>query len=487
MMARAIFMFIRMRILTLILILAATPAWSRVLLRWSQPSVPAPATMGVKDLVVAWDNAGLVRNARTQGYRVYAEVPLGKAADIARSMAKRDLAGIIVNPGDSQPGQIDDELAQLRSAHPGLPVRVLNAKAKQPQMKGQMVIKREGVLQVTSPTAQPWVDTNLALVRLDQAFRPAQVPVYGFQWDLSDPQLQESGPSPADYELAVAEAGAIHADLILDLAPGLQTKLAQNNPAALDVLNQIKRYLAFVSQGEKNAGEAEANVGVITDSYQKSYEPINLLARHNIPFAVLKVSDRKPQSLKRFNLLVVFATVDEPTSTALADFASQGGVVVVVDAHGPYPWQSGQSAPAGEHSVAYATGKGRIIELQGQVIDPETFAQDIRRLLNKDKDKDELALSLWNALTVVAVSYRVPGGGKLVELVNYAEEPIPVQVRIEGSFSSIRYETPERVCCESLTPTQRGAFTEFVVPSLRIAGRVHLTSRKPTDHRPEVK
>ena len=120
--------------------------------------------------------------------------PVGKAADIARSMAKRDLAGIILNPGDSQPGQIDDELAQLRSAYPGLPVRVLNAKAKQPQMKGQMVIKREGVLQVTSPTAQPWVDTNLALVRLDQAFRPAQVPLYEFQWDLSDSQLQESRP-----------------------------------------------------------------------------------------------------------------------------------------------------------------------------------------------------------------------------------------------------------------------------------------------------
>ena len=149
---------------------------------------------------------------------------------------------------------------------------------------------------------------------------------------------------------------------------------------------------------------------MITDSYQKSYEPINLLARHNIPFAVLKASDLKPQSLDRFDLLVVFATMDNSAMKALADFASKGGVAVVVDAHGPYPWQSGQSIPAGEHSVAYAIDKGRIIELQGQVIDPETFAQDIRRLLDKDQDKDQLALSLWNALTVVAVSYQSPGG-----------------------------------------------------------------------------
>jgi len=226
---------------------------------------------------------------------------------------------------------------------------------------------------------------------------------------------------------------------------------------------------------------------VITDSYQKSYEPINLLARHNIPFAVLKASDLKPRSLDRFTLLVVFATPDDPAMKALADFASKGGVVVVVDAHGPYPWQSGQPVPAGEHSVAYAAGKGRIIELQGQVIDPETFAQDIRRLLDKDQKKDELALSLWNALTVVAVSYQSPGGEKLVELVNYAEEPISVQVRIKGSFSSIRYETPGRACCQSLTPTQRGAFTEFVVPALRIAGRVHLAGGKLSDHKAEVK
>jgi hypothetical protein len=61
-----------------------------------------------------------------------------------------------------------------------------------------------------------------------------------------------------------------------------------------------------------------------------------------------------------------------------------------------------------------------------------------------------------------------------VELVNYAEEPLRVQVRVKGSFHTIRYETPERGCCESLTPVLRNGFTEFVIPDLRIGGRVHL-------------
>ena len=296
---------------------------------------------------------------------------------------------------------------------------------------------------------------------------------------MSDSLQQEYGPNTADYSLAVAEAGAFHADLILNLHPSLQTDLSRNAPAAWAVLKQIKRYLRFLSGRGRKVGEPEANVGVITDAYQKAYEPINLFGRHNIPFAVLKASDLKPQSLDAFDLLIVFAVPDEPITTAIADFASKGGIVVLVGAPGSYPWQSGQAIPAGEHSVAYAAGKGRIIELPGPVIDPETFAQDIRRLIGGDK----VEISLWNALTVIAVPYRVPGGReKLVELINYAQEPIPVQVQVKGSFSSVLYETPDRACCESLTPVQRGEFTEFVIPSLRIAGRVLLTSGRPRAH-----
>jgi len=118
---------------------------------------------------------------------------------------------------------------------------------------------------------------------------------------------------------------------------------------------------------------------------------------------------------------------------------------------------------------------GRIVELPGPVIDPETFAQDIRRQL--DRDTDQLSISLWNALTVIAIPYH-GGDEKVVELVNYSQEPIAVQVRIKGSFSSIRYEAPERACCVSLTPEYREGFTEFVVPDLRIAGRVHLSDEK---------
>ncbi len=227
-------------------------------------------------------------------------------------------------------------------------------------------------------------------------------------------------------------------------------------------------------------GEPEANVGVIANTYGDSYEAINLLARHNIPFHVLTPSGVKPHSFDNFDLLVTFAAPDEPTAAAIADFATRGGIAVLVGVQGGQrPWQSAQPVPAGEHAVSYATGKGRVIELSEAVTDPETFAQDIRRLLNKDS----AWISLWNSLTTLAVSYRQPGSSeKIVELVNYAQEPLRVQVQVKGLFSSVRYETPEHGCCEFLVPVQRGEFTEFVVPSLWIAGRVRLAEGIAAPH-----
>jgi hypothetical protein len=460
-------MFIRRTALLLICLLPLAAVRSEVFLRWTKDSVPPAASTGIQTLVVPWNAETLIRNGRRLGYRIYAEVSVGEASAVAQAKPGKELAGIILNPGDSRPDQTDQALRELQTAKLELPILVLNATAKQPQMKGQLVVKHDGVLQVTSATAQPWVDTNLALIRLDRAFRPSQVPLYEFQWDLSDPVLKERGPEAADYELAVAEAGAFHADLVLGLHPGLQADLLQNKAAEWD---QVRRYLAFYSRSVTEGTEPEANIGVVTDDSESSYEPLNLLARHNLPFRVLRSLELTPAKLEGLDLLLVFVKPDAPTTRAIADFVNQGKVAVLVNSHGSYPWQSSPPVESGEHSATYALKKGRIIELKEPVIDPEVFAQDVRRLMEKDK----MMITLWNALTTVAVSYRVPDGERVVELVNYAQEPLRVQVRVKGSFSSVRYETPESACCKTLAPVRRGGFTEFVVPSLRIAGRVRL-------------
>jgi len=417
--------------------------------------------------------SSLVVSARSQGYRVYVQVSLPEAATAAKAGAKDGWTGIIVDGPETDSTDFQNSVAQLRSAYPKLKFLVLNRDGKQPQMRGSLVIKKDSVLEVSSPTAQPWIDSNLALVRVEQRAQSAQIPLYTFSWAARD-QGQQTTLTASDYLLAVAEAGAFHADLLLQLDPHLQQALADHDAQAWTLWNQVRDAAKFYSDGKKAELDDAANVAVVVDQLDTGDEVTNLLARHNIPFQVFLAADLKAAEFEAFNVLVVFAKPDGMMGKQIAALAGSGKTVVVVDAHGSYPWQNSQPAQLNEHTVSYAAGSGKVLELSEPVTDPETFAQDVRRLLGK---RDAL-LSLWNGLTTIALPYKDRGGIlKVIEFVNYAAEPLRIQVQVKGLFPSVRYESPEHGCCESLAPVKHDGFTEFVIPELRIGGRVRLETQ----------
>jgi hypothetical protein len=470
-------------ILVWVLVLAYPSAWGNVFVHWTRSSVLPAKELGSNDLVFSWNDSlsSQVKAARRQGYRVYVEVPLAQAA-VAAETGGSDLEGLILTVRQSERADLEKSLPQLRSAHPKLRFVVLNPSGKQPTLRGSLVIKRGAVLEVSSPTAQPWIDTNLALVKVEQRSLQGQVPLYTFSWgDISDSGQQPATLTAADYSLAVAEAGAFHADLILELDDRLQKDLTEHDPQAWKLWNEVRSYADFYAHPAGPAMEAAANVAVVVDDLDPTDEVMNLLARHNLPFTVLRPPDLKSGDLKGFDVVAVFAKPDREVLERIADLATRGKIVVLVEAHGPYPWQSRDAVRLNEHAVSYALGKGKVLELSEPVIDPETFAQDIRRLLGKQN----ALMTLWNGLTTIAVPYREHGGTvKVLEFVNYAEdEPVRIQVQVKGSFASIRYETPERRCCESLVPIKHNGFTEFVIPELRTAGRVHLEANQANDSR----
>jgi hypothetical protein len=426
----------------------------------------------VHDLVIPWGaDRALVESARKQGYAVYAAVRLEQAAAAAEACRAMGISGIILEAGENGQKTAEEAVNHLRLACPHLSLLISGPGGKQPAMKGSTVITQDGILQVSSPTEQPWIDSNVALVRFDRAFRPTQVPLIDFPWELSDALQQQQGPGTEGYCLAVAEAGAFHSDLLLNLHPNLQKALVRGSAGGWIVWKHVAQYVEFYLKERERPVALQANVGVVTDNYEASYETTNLMARHNIPFRVLPPRELTTQGLAGLDLIVLFAQPDETATREVAGFVEAGGVAILVNLRGPFPWQSTAARRASEHSVIYTTGKGKVIELSEGVADPGTFAQDVRRLLGKEK----LPISLWNASTTLAVPYKLPRTSvATLELVNYSAEPLPVQVRIKGSYSVVRYETPERGCCESLTPARRDGFTEFVVPWLRIGGRVHL-------------
>ena len=452
--------------------LLSTSAWSSVFVHWTSPALPPSNGLGLTDLVVSWDGGAspLLEAARKQGYRVYVEVSLKQAPSAADHAAKSSMAGIILNVRQSERAEVEGALAGLQLAHPKLRFLVLDPDAKQPAMRGSLIIKRGAVLEVSSPTAQPWIDTNLALVKVERRAHPEQVPLYTFSWTPSESGQQQKAVTATNYSLAIAEAGTFHADLILELDERLQKALGERDAEALKLWNQVRSYLEFYNRADRRLQPA-ANVGVVVEDLDTTDEVLNLLARHNLPFQVLRPVDLKSDKLDGFDVIAMFAKPDTATGERIVDLATRGKTVVVVDAHGSYPWQGRDPIRLNEHSVSYSVGNGKVLELSEPVTDPEIFAQDIRRLLGKEN----ALMSLWNGLTTIAVPYREPAGSvKVLEFVNYAEDPLRVQVQVKGSFSSIRYETPEHKCCAFLVPVAHNGFTEFVIPDLLIAGRVYL-------------
>ena len=459
---------------TLFLVAVTAPAGAaKVYVRWTQSTVPSTTVLGVSDLVISWDDAakGLVEAGEKQEYRVFLEVKLEEGPAAAEAASTAGIAGIILKGEASEANQVEERASKLRSAYPKLQILVLDAGGRQPKLRGWLVFKKDGILQVSSPTSQPWLDANLAMIRHERAFKNGLAPLYTFSWDVSDEVVKERGPSAADYSLAVAEAGAFHADLLLELHQRQQKGLARGDKDALANWNEVKRTIEFYERGNPGAKEAAARVGVLTNDYDSSYEAINLMARHNIPYRVLHSADVKVRDLEGFEVVIAFATPSEELTANIREFAERGGVAVLVNVPGAYPWDSSAPANTTAHSVSYTVGKGRVIELGEAVTDPETFARDVRRLMVKER----IPVSLWNSLTTLVTTY--PGqqpGEVIVELVNYDEEATQVQVQVRGNFGAVAVESPERGCCQALKAAQVDGFTEFVVPDVLIGARIHL-------------
>lgn len=474
-------MSLRKTVLPLLWLCAVRAPASRgeVLVRWTTREVPSAKTMGVAEIVIPWNEEGknLLEAAGKQGFRVYVEATAGSLATVAEAVATEGAAGIIVKIGPGESAIAAGTFEKVRKAYPKVRILTVDARGKQPDMKGWLVFKKDGILQVSSPTSQPWVDSNLPLVRFQRAFEPIETPLYTFSWELSDPVQQKQGPSAADYSLAVAEAGAFHADLILEIPENQQKGLAQGNAEALKTWAQVKPYLEFYGRGQSGSSTSEiaARVGVVTDDYDLSYEALNLMARHNIAFRLLPASkEQKAENFEDLDILILFAKADAGLTKSIAEFAARGGIAVLVNLSGDFPWHASPPTKTNPHSVTYDVGKGRVIELGEAVTDPETFAQDIRRLMVKQR----IPVSLWNSLTTLVAAYPGEGSGEtVVELVNYAEESVQVQVQVKGNFESVRFESPEHVCCETLKPSHVDGFTEFVVPDLIIGGRVHVSPK----------
>src|SRR6267142_3066660 len=230
-------------LLSVIAWINVAPAAGKVLLRVAAGALPPAKAIGVSEIVLHWPvrNAASLATLRALGFRVFLEAGSNDLAAAAIAAEHANLAGVIVDYMSSDTTAGNENFRSIKSAHPELFFRFLIPGGKQPQMRGRIVIDRNGILQVSSPSSQPWLDTNLAAVKLAETFHPDDVPVlYDFHWVLSDAVHKELGPNAGEYALAISEAEAIRADVIVDIPEPLQEALVAKQPAAWALWNQVR-------------------------------------------------------------------------------------------------------------------------------------------------------------------------------------------------------------------------------------------------------
>ena len=310
-----------------------------------------------------------------------------------------------------------------------------------------------------SPSSQPWIESNLWLVRSFAFVSPSRVIWISSQFE---------NASAIDYERAVADAAAACGRWIVSLDDALRTKMRARDPSALETWQRVSSYLKFAeSYSTRRALAPYGNVGIVVDSastkQDASEEYLNLVTRRQVPYQLVARSGLNAVAVAKLRALVA-TELDPPSAVErkmLQDFSEDGGLVIV----GP----SWGDAPKTEPFAEIPAGKGRLVVYKDP--DPETVARDLKEILSDD----DLGVVPFNVPSVITMaSGRAPGQPLLVQLVNYFDHPVEaITLRVTGRFHSARFETPEAAAMELPLRYDEGR-TEVTIPRLLLWGAVSM-------------
>ena len=423
----------RLAISAMLAWLAFSPAASaEVLIRWDLAAVPSPQALGISTLVIPAAQEQGIKQALAQGYRVLVEIDAARAAAFSPI---EGIAGVIVK------GTIAPDLRE-RLAQRAKVVRVAEDRGKWPHIRTNWVTRNKDVLQVTNRSSQPWLENNAALIRIAADRLPeGQRVLLTYTWQPVTVSDLDRGPRLDNYLVAIAEAGSFGADLLLPMHERFEQDLLAGVPDVRAEWTEIRGSIDFYAWNVSLPQQSIANVGVVTGDPMRDFELLNLLARHNLPFVVVPPGALTPDRLTGLDLLIVLDPLDQAAKQRVQEFA--------------------------------ASGKGsttKVVERANIPADPNASALEMRQLLGAERR----VVDIWNGITVLVAPYSRPARGDLLlTVVNYAAQPLPIQLRVRGAYSQVQYEAPGQPAV--LVPFEvRDGGTEFVLPALRVGARVFL-------------
>lgn len=279
---------------------------------------------------------------------------------------------------------------------------------------------------VATPTSEPWIDSNLWLVRALRA--KGQAPVWlGFALE---------NPSVDNYMRAIADSAAAWGQWVVAPDDGLLSGLANKRPEALAKWHSITEALGFFEQHRLwRQFAATGPVGIVRDPATRypdiADENLNLIARRRIPYRTMERAALCAPALEGLKALLAIEISNpaESERLLLKTFAERGGLLVT----GP-SW--GTAVPKDQDYLTQPLGKGQVIVYRDESPDPESLSKNLLHLLGKGN----LGIRLFNAPTVLPyLSASDDGKQLLVQMINYASGPSEtITVRVRGPYRTVR-------------------------------------------------
>jgi len=279
---------------------------------------------------------------------------------------------------------------------------------------------------VATPTSEPWIDSNLWLVRALRAKGPAPVWL-GFALE---------NPSVDNYVRAIADSAAAGGHWVVAPDDSLLSGLANKQPDALATWHRITEAVGFFEEHRVwSRFAATGSVGIVRDPTTRypdiADENLNLIARRRIPYRTIDRAAICAAALEGFKA-VLATEISNPTESErslLKTYAERGGLLVT----GPW-W--GAAVPKERDFLAQQLGKGQVVVYREESPDPENLSKNLLRLVGKGN----LGIRLFNAPTILPyLSASDDGKQLLVQMINYASGPSEaITVRVRGSYRTAR-------------------------------------------------
>jgi hypothetical protein len=279
---------------------------------------------------------------------------------------------------------------------------------------------------VATPTSEPWIESNLWLVRALHA--KGQAPVW-LEFALENPSID-------NYVRAIADSAAAGGQWVVAPDDRLLSGLANKQTESLAKWRNITEALGFFEQHRAwRQFSAAGPVGIIRDPATRypdiADENLNLIARRRIPYRIIERASLCALDLEGLKALLAteISNPAESETSLLKNFAEGGGLLVT----GPW-W--GAAVPKEQDFITQQLGKGQVIVYRDESPDPESLSKNLLHLLGKGN----LGIRLFNAPTILPyLSASDDGKQLLVQMINYASGPSEtITVRVRGPYRTAR-------------------------------------------------